>query len=340
MRISLLAALMAATALIPGAALAQRTERTQEGDADRGGDRQARIEARAAARAERPQPEQARPEQSRPEQSRAQQPRPEQPRPEQARAGQPRFDRGSIDGAGPGRGNRFGNALDGGSDNARHNFYATGPQPQRPQAQAQVQAQAQAQFNSDQNRGNRPDGRGGNTGQWRGNRGGNDGQVPGTPGYRGNRDDIGNRGQNRNNDWRGNDHRGVTITRGNDLRGDLHRSENRYADRAGNDHGAWNRDWRRDDRYDWNRRREYDRSAFHLPRYYAPSGWNYGYRRFNIGFTLSAGLFRNNYWISDSYYYGLPEAYGSYRWVRYYNDALLVDIYSGQVVDTVYDIFW
>jgi hypothetical protein len=36
----------------------------------------------------------------------------------------------------------------------------------------------------------------------------------------------------------------------------------------------------------------------------------------------------------------LPPAYGPYRWVRYYNDALLVDIYTGRVVDTVYDIFW
>ena len=40
------------------------------------------------------------------------------------------------------------------------------------------------------------------------------------------------------------------------------------------------------------------------------------------------------------YDYRLPEAYGPYRWVRYYNDALLVDIYTGEVVDTVYDIFW
>ncbi|MEG8047084.1 RcnB family protein [Sphingomonas aerolata] len=36
----------------------------------------------------------------------------------------------------------------------------------------------------------------------------------------------------------------------------------------------------------------------------------------------------------------MPEAYGPYRWVRYYNDALLVDLDSGRVVDTVYDIFW
>ncbi|WP_409574764.1 RcnB family protein [Sphingopyxis sp. PET50] len=33
-------------------------------------------------------------------------------------------------------------------------------------------------------------------------------------------------------------------------------------------------------------------------------------------------------------------AYGGYRWVRYYNDALLVDTYSGEVVDVIYDFFW
>ena len=47
-----------------------------------------------------------------------------------------------------------------------------------------------------------------------------------------------------------------------------------------------------------------------------------------------------SYWIDDPYDYRLPEAYGEYRWVRYYNDALLVDIYTGEVVDVVYDIFY
>ena len=51
-------------------------------------------------------------------------------------------------------------------------------------------------------------------------------------------------------------------------------------------------------------------------------------------------MFAQNYWISDPYYYDLPPAYGPYRWVRYYNDALLVDVYTGQVVDSVYNIFW
>ena len=39
-------------------------------------------------------------------------------------------------------------------------------------------------------------------------------------------------------------------------------------------------------------------------------------------------------------YYRLPPAYGGTRWIRYYNDALLVDTYSGEVIDVIYDIFW
>lgn len=103
---------------------------------------------------------------------------------------------------------------------------------------------------------------------------------------------------------------------------------------------TWNRDWRRDRRYDWNGYRSYNRWAFNLPRYYAPHGWAYGYRRFDIGFTLNSILFNQSYWIDEPRYYRLPPAYGPYRWVRYYNDALLVDIRSGQVVDMIHDIFW
>lgn len=55
---------------------------------------------------------------------------------------------------------------------------------------------------------------------------------------------------------------------------------------------------------------------------------------------LWSGLFADQYWISDPYYYRLPPAYGSLRWVRYYNDALLVDVETGYVVDAQYDFFW
>ena len=107
-----------------------------------------------------------------------------------------------------------------------------------------------------------------------------------------------------------------------------------------NSGGQWNCGWRGNSQYDWQRYRTSNRNAFRLPRYYAPYGWNYGYRRFSIGLLLDQLLFSQSYWIDDPYNYRLPEAYGEYRWVRYYNDALLVDIYTGEVVDTVYDIFY
>jgi len=107
-----------------------------------------------------------------------------------------------------------------------------------------------------------------------------------------------------------------------------------------NDRGGWNRDWRGDSRYDWGRWRATNRNAFRLPRYYAPYGWNQGYRRFSVGAVLSSMLFAQSYWINDPWSYRLPETDGDFRWVRYYNDALLVDVYSGEVVDVIHDIFW
>lgn len=148
-------------------------------------------------------------------------------------------------------------------------------------------------------------------------------------GWRG--DGRGN-GDGRVNQWRGND------GRGNDGRGNSWQSGNRGWN--GNAGGAWNRDWRRDNRYNYNDYRRQNNSAYRLPRYYAPSGWGYGYRRFGIGFRLNSILFAQDYWIDDADDYRLPPAYGPYRWVRYYNDALLVDVRTGNVVDTVYGIFW
>lgn len=119
--------------------------------------------------------------------------------------------------------------------------------------------------------------------------------------------------------------------------------DNRGYDNRGYDNqrgGNWNRGWHTDSRYDWNRYRSLNRSAYRLPRYYAPYGWNGGYRRFSVGITLTTSLWDRNYWIDDPYSYRLPEAYGPFRWVRYYDDALLIDIRNGRVIDTAYGIFW
>ena len=100
----------------------------------------------------------------------------------------------------------------------------------------------------------------------------------------------------------------------------------------------WSSHWRGDNRYDWQRYRDRNRSIFRLGSYYDPYGW--GYRRFSIGFNIGSGYYGSNYWLDDPWMYRLPPAYGPYRWVRYYDDALLVNIYSGQVVDVINNFFW
>jgi hypothetical protein len=116
------------------------------------------------------------------------------------------------------------------------------------------------------------------------------------------------------------------------------RSSN-WSGRDGNHDGRrWSSNWRSDHRYDWRNYRNRYRSVFHLGRYNDPFG--YGYRRFSIGFSLFPGYYSSNYWLNDPYQYRLPPAYGPYRWVRYYNDALLVDTYTGEVVDVIYGFFW
>src|SRR3546814_10876565 len=76
-----------------------------------------------------------------------------------------------------------------------------------------------------------------------------------------------------------------------------------------------------------------------MPRYYAPRGWHNSYSRYSVGIYLNDLLFARNYWIDDPYYYRLPPAYGSMRWIRYYDDALLVDTRDGYVVAVMYDFF-
>src|SRR3546814_13917473 len=92
-------------------------------------------------------------------------------------------------------------------------------------------------------------------------------------------------------------------------------------------------DWRNDRRYDWRDYRNSHRRIYRMPRYYAPRGWHNSYSRYSVGIYLNDLLFARNYWIDDPYYYRLPPAYGSMRWIRSYDDAMLVDTRCGYVVD-------
>lgn len=96
--------------------------------------------------------------------------------------------------------------------------------------------------------------------------------------------------------------------------------------------------WRNDSRYDWQNHRRHHRSLFHLSFYYDPFGWNY--RPYQVGWRLWPSYYSSNYWLNDPWQYRLPYAPPGTRWIRYYNDAILVDTWNGEVVDVIYNFFW
>ena len=107
----------------------------------------------------------------------------------------------------------------------------------------------------------------------------------------------------------------------------------------GHDYRRWNTRWRGSSRYDWYGWRNRYPSYFQVGFYSTPYR-GYSYRRLSIGAFLDELFFGDDYWIANPSYYRLPEAYGPYRWVRYYDDAVLVNIYSGEVADVIHDFFW
>jgi len=100
----------------------------------------------------------------------------------------------------------------------------------------------------------------------------------------------------------------------------------------------WRGDWRNDHRYDWRKHRRRHRSLFHFGFYYDPFGW--GYRPYSIGWRLWPSYYRSRYWLHDPWMYRLPVPPPGYRWIRYYDDALLVDTWDGRVVDVIRNFFW
>ena len=100
----------------------------------------------------------------------------------------------------------------------------------------------------------------------------------------------------------------------------------------------WSNEWRYNRIYDWRDHRSRHRSLFRLGRYYDPFGWSY--RRWSTGAFLYPSYYGSGFWLDDPWAYRLPPAYGPYRWVRYWNDALLVNVHTGQVIDVVRNFFW
>ncbi|MEO7826929.1 MAG: RcnB family protein, partial [Allosphingosinicella sp.] len=113
----------------------------------------------------------------------------------------------------------------------------------------------------------------------------------------------------------------------------------RYGYNRDSRRGNWSSSWRNDSRYDWQRYRYSNRDVFRSGSYYAPYR-SYRYNRLSIGIVLDSLFYSNRYWLNDPYQYRLPPAPYGTQWVRYYDDVVLVDVYSGEVIDVIENFFW
>lgn len=119
-----------------------------------------------------------------------------------------------------------------------------------------------------------------------------------------------------------------------------HRDLNR-AYRHGNRHDVRDaredsRDARREYREDWrdyrrNHAQVYRRGSWHAP---------FRYERFGIGRRVPPAYYGSRYVIANPGFYRLPPAYGTQRWVRHYDDVLLIDIRTGIVRNVIRGLYW
>ena len=124
------------------------------------------------------------------------------------------------------------------------------------------------------------------------------------------------------------------------------------ADRDRKDRDERRRDWRHDDRRRWNNDRWWDDrrywswgrwpGVYDSPYRYRhawrpPSG--YYVRDWAFGDHLPRGWYGASWWI-DPWAFRLPLPPPGFGWVRSGDDALLVDRYTGRVVQVVRDVFW
>lgn len=95
------------------------------------------------------------------------------------------------------------------------------------------------------------------------------------------------------------------------------------------------------------RPREVDRQAynhnfqadhgFRIGPYHAPRG--YRYRRWAYGEVLPSIFWSTEYQLTDYWLFGLDVPPYGFEWVRYGPDALLVNVYNGEVVQVIYGRF-
>lgn len=77
---------------------------------------------------------------------------------------------------------------------------------------------------------------------------------------------------------------------------------------------------------------------YHAGAYRQPQG--YYYRRWTFGEVLPRLFWAQDYWLGDYVTYGLPAPPFGYVWVRYGDDALLIDTDTGEILQVDYGVFY
>lgn len=98
------------------------------------------------------------------------------------------------------------------------------------------------------------------------------------------------------------------------------------------------RDARREYREDWRDYRRDHRDVYRRPAYVGPRG--YRYRPVVIGHRFEPIYYGSRYVIANPWRYRLPAATGNRRWIRYGNDAVLVNVRNGRVIQIYNNFFW
>jgi Ni/Co efflux regulator RcnB len=77
--------------------------------------------------------------------------------------------------------------------------------------------------------------------------------------------------------------------------------------------------------------------SYHIGPYRPPHGWVN--RHWGYGEVLPRAFWAPQYLVTDYWLFALEVPPAGYEWVRYGNDALLIDINSGEVLQAEYGVF-
>jgi Ni/Co efflux regulator RcnB len=125
--------------------------------------------------------------------------------------------------------------------------------------------------------------------------------------------------------------RDVQRARESGNRGDVRRERGQLQD-ARQELRDDRREWRRDD---WRSYRNTNRGL------YSRGNWNsdFRYRSFSPGIRITSGYYAPRYYINDYARYRLPRPGYNQRWVRHYNDVLLVDVRGGRIIEVLRNFY-